>query len=63
VKLVASIVLLALAALAGILAWGALQNLFSAYKDSPIATYLLIGLPALAVCIASLYVLTRLWRA
>jgi hypothetical protein len=62
VKLVASVLLLAAAIVAGMFAWGALQNLVSDYKDSPTSTYLLIGIPALAVCLAALYLLTRLWR-
>jgi hypothetical protein len=37
------------------LAWGALQNLWSDYKDGETSTYLLIGVPALLVAIAALY--------
>ena len=61
-KLLASVLLIAVAVIAGMFAWGALQNLFSSYKDSPVATYLIIGLPALAVCVASLYLTVRIWR-
>ena len=60
-RFVASGLLLVLAVFAGMLAWGALQNLFSSYRDSPTSTYLLVGLPSLAVCLAALYGAARLW--
>jgi hypothetical protein len=48
-----SVVLLTLVGCGGLLfAWGALQNLFG-YRDSPVATYLLIGLPCLAVALGA----------
>jgi uncharacterized membrane protein YjjB (DUF3815 family) len=46
--------LLLFAAFAGATAWGALSNLWADYQDSPTSTYLLIGLPALALCLAAL---------
>jgi hypothetical protein len=61
-RLVAAAFLVVVALVAGAFAWGALQNLFASYKDSPIATYLLIGLPWLALCLAALYGAARLFR-
>ena len=37
------------AALFAVLSWGPLHNLFEDYKDSPDATYLIVGLPLLLV--------------
>jgi uncharacterized protein (TIGR03382 family) len=54
VRLVASKALLALAVVAGLLAVGALRNLWSDYRDSPASTHLVIGVPSLAVCAAAL---------
>ena len=61
-RYVAAALLAVVALVAGTFAWGALQNLFSSYKDSSIATYLLVGLPWLAVCLAALYGAARLLR-
>jgi hypothetical protein len=58
----ASVLLLVVAVVAGMLAWGALDNLFRDYQDSAGSTYLLIGLPSLAVSAAALYAAVRLWR-
>ena len=45
-----SAILLALAGAAAlVLAWGPLQNLFGGYRDSPVSTYLLFGLPFLVL--------------
>ena len=38
----------------GAFAYGPLSNLWSGYRDSPISTYLLAGLPPLALAVASL---------
>ena len=46
--------LLLVGAVSGMLAYGALSNLWADYKDSATSTYLEVGLPALAVCIAAL---------
>lgn len=43
-----------------VLAWGPLQNLFG-YRDSPIGTYLLFGLPLLAVAAAAFVTAWRLF--
>jgi hypothetical protein len=61
-RLAVSVLLLVVAVVAGMLAWGALDNLFRDYKDSATSTYLLIGLPALAISAAALYVIAWLWR-
>jgi len=61
-RLLASTLLIAIAALAGAMAWGALSNLWADYQDSPTSTYLLLGLPALAVCLAAVGATVRLWR-
>jgi hypothetical protein len=50
---VLSVIVLALVGCGALVfAWGALQNLFG-YRDSSVATYLLIGLPCLAAAIAA----------
>ena len=61
-RLLISLALLALAVVAGLLAWGALDNLFRGYRDSPVSTYLVIGLPALVVCLVALGAVILLWR-
>jgi hypothetical protein len=55
-------VLLLVALASGSLAWGALSNLWADYKDSPVSTYLSIGLPALAVAAAALVAAVLLFR-
>lgn len=45
--------LLAVAVVTGLVAYGALQNLWADYQDSPTSTYLLIGLPLLAFSLAA----------
>ncbi|HYH58737.1 MAG TPA: hypothetical protein VD790_05910 [Thermoleophilaceae bacterium] len=42
-----AVALLASSVFAGLLAYGALSNLWADYQDSPTSTYLAIGLPAL----------------
>jgi len=54
--------LIVVAAGAGMLALGALSNLWADYQDSETRTYLVIGLPALAVCLASLFAAVQIWR-
>jgi hypothetical protein len=54
--------LIVLAAGAGMAAIGALSNLWADYQDSPTSTYLMIGLPALAVCAAALFAAVQIWR-
>jgi hypothetical protein len=45
--------LFAFAVVAGLAAIGALWNLWADYQDSPTSTYLLIGLPSLALSVAA----------
>ena len=59
---IATLVLLGLAGVAGMLAVGALQNLWSDYRDSSTSTYLLVGVPSLAVALTALYLAARIWR-
>jgi hypothetical protein len=47
--------LLVVAVLAGLLAWGALSNLWASTRDSSVATYLSIGVPALVVAVVAVY--------
>ena len=44
------------------LAFGALSNLWADYRDSPMSTYLLIGLPALVGSLAALLAAGGVWR-
>ncbi len=53
-RIVLAIGLVVLGVLSGLAAYGALHNLWADYQDSPTSTYLLIGLPALALCITAL---------
>ena len=47
-------VLVVLAVAAGYFAWGVLSNLWADYQDSATSTYLMFGLPFLAVSLAAL---------
>jgi hypothetical protein len=60
--MVRAVLLILFAAAAGAVAWGSLSNLWAEYQDSPTSTYLLIGLPALALCLASLVAAAASWR-
>ena len=59
VRTVAAITLVLLGCGAAVIAWGPLQNLFG-YRDSPVSTYLLFGLPWLALAVAAFVVAWRL---
>ena len=61
-RLLRTTVLLVVAIAAGLLAWGALSNLWSDYQDSETSTYLLYGVPSLLVALAALFAAARLWR-
>jgi hypothetical protein len=54
--------LIAISGAAALLAFGALSNLWADYQDSTTGTYLVIGLPALAVCLATLFAAVQIWR-
>ena len=58
-RVVAAIVLVLLGCGAALIAWGPLQNLFG-YRDSPVSTYLLFGLPWLVLAVAAFAVAWRL---
>jgi hypothetical protein len=62
-RFVAVVYLIVVAGGAGMLAFGALSNLWADYQDSETGTYLVIGLPALAVCIVALFAAVQIWRA
>jgi len=51
-RIAAAALLIALGCTAALLAWGPLQNLFG-YRDSPVSTYLLFGVPLLVLAIAA----------
>ncbi len=61
-RVVALVILVVFAAVAAVVALGALSNLWSGYRDSEIYVYLAIGLPALALCIASIVAFVVIWR-
>ena len=48
----AVLVLITLGCAAAFLAWGPLQNLFG-YRDSPVSTYLVFGVPWLVLALAA----------
>jgi hypothetical protein len=58
VRTLAAVLLVLLGCAAALLAWGPLQNLFG-YRDSPVSTYLLFGLPWLAVAVVAF---ANAWR-
>jgi len=51
-RTLAGVLLVVLGCAAAVLAWGPLQNLFG-YRDSPVSTYLLFGLPLLVVAVVA----------
>jgi hypothetical protein len=57
-RVTAATLLVLVGCVALVLAWGPLQNLFG-YRDSPIGTYLLFGLPFLAIAAAAF---AGVWR-
>jgi hypothetical protein len=61
-RVLAAIVLLGVAVVAAVLAWGALENLWSDYQDSEASTYVLVGGAWLVLAAAALYVAGRVWR-
>ena len=58
-RVVAALTLILLGCGATLLAWGPLQNLFG-YRDSPVSTYLLFGLPWLVLAVAAFAVAWRM---
>jgi hypothetical protein len=61
VKWAISVVLSAVAIFTGVLAYGALSNLWADYRDSTIATYIFIGAFCLVMCVLALFGLFLLW--
>ena len=53
-RVLVALSLCAVALWAGLAAWGVLQNLWADYQDSTTSTYLLFGLPLLALSLAAL---------
>ena len=51
-RVVAAVALVLLGCVAALIAWGLLQNLFG-YRDSPVSTYLLLGLPWVVLAVAA----------
>jgi hypothetical protein len=56
---VAAILLVVAGCVALFLAWGPLQNLYG-YRDGAVSTYLLFGLPLLAIAVAAFLAAWRL---
>ena len=61
VRALAAVLLVSLGCAAAVFAWGPLQNLFG-YRDSPVSTYLLFGLPLLAVAVVAFATAWRLFN-
>lgn len=59
VRVVAAVILILLGCGAALISWGPLQNLFG-YRDSPVSTYLLFGLPWLLLAVAAFAVAWRM---
>lgn len=62
VRVIAALYLLAVATVCGLVAWGALSNLWAGYLDSPASTYIVIGAVGVAACACSLVAAIRLLR-
>ena len=58
-RVAAAIVLIVLGCAAAVIAWGPLQNLFG-YRDSPVSTYLALGVPWLVLSVAAFVAAWRL---
>jgi len=58
-RVVAAVMLILLGCAAAFIAWGPLQNLVG-YRDSPVSTYLLYGLPWLVLAVAAFAVAWRM---
>ena len=59
---VAAAILLLVGCAAALLAWGPLRNLFG-YRDSPVSTYLLFGVPPLLLAVAAFVAAWQLTRS
>ena len=61
-RIAAVVYLLLFAAVAALVALGALANLWSDYHDGSTSTYLMIGVPALLVAAVAAFAAARIWR-
>jgi hypothetical protein len=61
-RIAAVVYLLVVASVAGLLALGALSNLWFNDGDSPTSTYLSIGVPALVAAVVAVVAAVRVWR-
>jgi hypothetical protein len=59
VRVLVAIALVLLGCGAALIGWGPLQNLFG-YRDSPVSTYLLFGVPWLVLAVAAFAAAWRL---
>ena len=60
--MVAAAILLVIAAGALAASWGPLRNLFAGYRDGPVSTYVLFGVPWLLVAGVAVAVAVRVLR-
>ena len=61
-RIAAVVYLLLVAVIAALVALGALSNLWSDYQDSPTSTYLMFGVPPLALAAVAVAAAVRIWR-
>ena len=61
-RAVSAVALIVIAVGCAVISWGALQNLFADYRDSPSWTYLLFGIPWLVLASAAIVGAIRLLR-
>jgi hypothetical protein len=61
-RVIGAALLLLLAAVCGLVAFGALANLWADYQDSPRLTYISVGLPPLVLGIALVVLAVQLLR-
>jgi hypothetical protein len=61
-RIATAVILILIACAAALLAWGALRNLFAGYRDSPVSTYLLVGLPWLLLAVVAFAAALQLLR-
>ena len=61
-RIAAAVILILIACAAALLAWGPLRNLFGGYRDSPVSTYLLVGLPWLLLAVVAFAAALQLLR-
>ena len=62
-RFAAAAILTVIGCAAVLVSWGPLHNLFADYRDSPVATYLLLGLPWLVLAAAAFAAAWRVLRS